>query len=386
MIGATRVLDSTASGNDLGTAATIDAATSAAPRSTATLSLRRESLFAVAPSPNQATDQASIDARGATATAAAERFVDVTPIARGGEGEVFRAYDRDLGRVVAIKRAHRIDLARFAVEVRIASALEHPSIVPIHDVGIDEEGRPYLIMRFVDGEPLSTILARLAAGDAETHETFCFERRMQLFRRLCEAVEFAHARGVIHCDIKPTNVLVGRFGEVFLTDWGIARSQHNRGNEPHAGTPEYMAPEQVAGGAIDARADVYGLCALLYELLTLRPYLERGTIEETLRAVSTHAPMHPSDVRCEHQQRVPMDLGWFTLQGLEKDRERRYPSVAAMLARLDDRAEGRVPIQCSQTLLKRSLSETTRLFERRPAMLPVVVLALVVGVALWLAR
>ena len=311
-----------------------------------------------------------------------ERFECLERIGNGGEGAVWRAFDRDLGRHVAIKRAHSVDVERFAAEVRNAGALEHPAIVPVYDLGVDADARPYFIMRFVDGEPLSRVIERLAAGDGETHRLYCFERRVMIFRRLCEAVAFAHARGVLHCDIKPDNVMVGRFGEVFLTDWGIARSLSARGDRIICGTAEYMAPEQAMGHALDARTDVHGLAALVYELLALRPYIELtdATVVETILAIPAHRPRHPSDVESGVQPRVPMDLGWFVMQGLERDPGRRYPTVDAMLARLERRADGQVPVQCAQTLVKRSTSELVRLIERRPALLP---LAFLVAIAAW---
>lgn len=285
----------------------------------------------------------------------------------------------DLGRHVAIKRARSLDVERFAAEVQTAGELEHPAIVPVYDLGVDADARPYFIMRYVDGESLACVIERLAAGDAETHRVYCFERRMMIFQRLCEAVAFAHARGVLHFDIKPDNVMIGRYGEVFLTDWGIARSLSGGSATVVSGTLAYMAPEQSVGGPLDVRTDVHGLSSLLYELLALRPYIETtGTLIATLRAIPVHCPTHPSEVSTSVQPRVPMDLGWFVMQGLARDPARRYPSVAAMLARLERRAEGRVPVQCAQTLVKRSTSELVRLVERRPLLLPIAVFATIV--------
>lgn len=311
-----------------------------------------------------------------------ERFVFVAPLGVGGEGDVWRAYDRDFARFVAVKRAHVANRAKFAAEARTAGALEHPAIVPVYDVGDDADGNPYLVMRCVEGESLESIIERLADGDAATHASYCFERRTEIFRRLCEAVSFAHARGVIHCDIKPANVIVGAHGEVFLTDWGIARRLDAQGaGRLVSGTPAYMAPEQAAGGSVDVRADVHGLAALFYELLALRPYLdtEGRSMTELLGTIASHRPSHPSDVVTRVQPRVPMDLGWLVLDGLHRDPAKRYPSVDALLERLDRRAQGRVPIQCAQTLVKRSTGELVRTLERYPAVLPIAVFVAIVA-------
>ena len=107
-------------------------------------------------------------------------------------------------------------LARFVEEIRTTGGLEHPNIVPIHDVGLDEKGRYYFIMKYVDGETLESILARLRAGDRETHARYGFERRVEIFKGVLEAIAYAHARGYIHRDIKPANIMVGAFGEVLV--------------------------------------------------------------------------------------------------------------------------------------------------------------------------
>lgn len=308
-----------------------------------------------------------------------ERFTFVAPLGAGGEGEVWRARDHDIGRDVAIKRARGADPRRLAMEARVAGALEHPGIVPIHDVGVDETGHAYVVMRCIDGDSLERIIERLAAGDPEAHAVYCFERRMTIFRRLCEAVAYAHAHGIIHGDIKPANVLVGRFGEVFLTDWGIARRSGDGASNVVAGTPTYMPPEQARGAALDARSDVFALCATLFELLTLRTWIDGPSVADVLARIGTTRAMHPTDVPSPHQPRVPMDLGWFVLGGLAADPASRYSSVDAMLSRLDQRAEGRVPIQCTQTALKRVLYEGVRSIERHPHLLP---LGIGIGVVL----
>jgi serine/threonine-protein kinase len=296
-------------------------------------------------------------------------------------------------------------LARFVEEIRVIGRLEHPNIVPIHDVGIDEDGQYYFVMKYVAGETLEAIIDRLRAGDRETHRLFPFDRRVQLFRGLLEAVAFAHSRGIVHRDIKPSNVMVGPHGEVLLMDWGIAKAIRGdgygiddalllraaRATEEHGrvletevgtviGTPIYMAPEQARGQAVDERSDVYSLSVLFHELLSLHHYLEgRDTFEEVIEGVVSSEVGLASFGKSRHQPVVPMDLRWLVRKGLRKDPARRYQSVAEMIERLDLRSQGLVPIECHITFVKRVTSEWLRFVDRHPFLVTSALLALVAG-------
>ncbi|HEY0993687.1 MAG TPA: serine/threonine-protein kinase, partial [Kofleriaceae bacterium] len=193
------------------------------------------------------------------------RFVIGDELGRGGMGRVVAAVDTMLGREVAIKQAlgDDVDGARFEREARITAQLEHASIVPVHDAGRDDRGRPYYVMRRIAGEPLAQRIA--GARDAKA--------RLALVPRFAIAVDaaaFAHARGIIHCDIKPWNILLGAYGETQLIDWGLARrlDEPDDARDRAAGTPGYIAPEQARGETVDARADVYALGATLLDVLT----------------------------------------------------------------------------------------------------------------------
>ncbi|HEX7600330.1 MAG TPA: serine/threonine-protein kinase, partial [Polyangiaceae bacterium] len=329
-------------------------------------------------------------------------------LGEGGIGEVMSVEDHDIGRMAAMKRL-RADvrspaaIARFVDEIRTVGRLEHPNIIPIHDVGVDEQGELYFVMKYLDGETLETVLEKLAAGEVGYHSRYGFETRMQIFRGLLEAIAFAHARGVLHRDIKPANVMIGRYGEVVLMDWGIAKPIAGEGrsaadyaaaaSEPAGderarlfetqvgsliGTPAYMAPEQARGEPCDARSEVYSLSVLLHEMLTLHHYLaDCTTMSELLEGVGKRTPQFPTLVKDEHQGTPPADLSWYVMKGLEKDPAKRYQTVAEMLERLDLRAEGIIPIQCPFTFNRRVTAEWRRFYERHPIVGNLMVLSLV---------
>ena len=223
------------------------------------------------------------------------RYDVVGEIARGGVGAVFAARDRELGRDVAIKvlrREHARNgslVARFMEEAQVGSQLQHPGIVPVYELGVFPDGRPFLAMKLVKGETLAALLAaRRSPADDRA-------RFVGIFARICQTMAYAHARGVIHRDLKPSNVMVGAFGEVQVMDWGLSKVMAAGAPEPVAegpvstirtgrtgseslvgsvmGTPSFMPPEQARGEveSLDERADVFSLGAILCEILTGEP-------------------------------------------------------------------------------------------------------------------
>lgn len=175
---------------------------------------------------------------------AGTRYTVERELGRGGMGVVWAVHDRDLDRTVALKVMDAHDEALLA-EARTAARLEHPGIVPVHEAGRLADGRAFYVMKLVEGERLDRHAASVSLSE-----------RLRLFLKICDAVAFAHSRGVLHRDLKPQNVMVGRFGEALVLDWGLASG----------GTPGYMAPEQAADAAVDERADVHALGAILREL------------------------------------------------------------------------------------------------------------------------
>jgi serine/threonine-protein kinase len=222
-------------------------------------------------------------------------------IARGGMGVVLLGHDAELGRDLAVKvilPAHRDNpnaVRRFVGEARLAGQLQHPGIVPVYDVGQLADGRPFFAMKLIQGRTLAELMAERPDPGHD------LPRFLRYFEAVCQAVGYAHARGVIHRDLKPHNVMVGAFGEVQVMDWGMAKRLEEAPEETHeqappppaapsstplpaaltrpgavVGTPGYLAPEQARGRAGDPRTDVFGLGAILCEILTGAPPFRRG--------------------------------------------------------------------------------------------------------------
>jgi eukaryotic-like serine/threonine-protein kinase len=208
-------------------------------------------------------------------------------LGRGGMGRIHPATDRSLLRHVALKRLDaglsKVRMYRdgFIAEAQITGQLEHPNVVPVHELAVSELGVPYFTMKLVQGVALDKWLWNEALPLGSTER---LQEGLEIFLKVCDAMAYAHHRGVIHRDLKPENIMVADFGQVYLMDWGLARLTKSRPSsgpksqmeaEGPVGTPSYMAPEQARGipGEMDERTDVFGLGAILYEILTNRvPY------------------------------------------------------------------------------------------------------------------
>lgn len=289
-------------------------------------------------------------------------------VGRGGMGLVLRGTDIKLRRELAIKvTRQRHDelppalLARFIEEAQITAQLEHPNVVPIHDLGLDPEGRAYFSMKLVRGQSLEAILEKRRAGHTATRSEFGLRRLLDVFLQVCQAVEYAHARGVIHRDLKPANVMVGDFGEVLVMDWGVAklkgrpdrpvdaaaegrevstvRAEHQALETQHGaviGTPSYMSPEQAKGGNVDERADLYSLGVMLYEILCGEvPFVAQDPLRVLTRLL-TEAPRPPSAIKPD----VPPALEALAMRLLEKDAERRTLTIRQVRGHVQDYIEG----------------------------------------------
>lgn len=304
-----------------------------------------------------------------------KRYGWLGKLGEGGSGEVLLVKDHLMNRRVAMKRIRLTSFynaQRFLQEVRVISRLEHPNIVPVYDVGVDREGCHFFTMKFVEGDTLASVIKKLKDGHAGTHKLYPWERRVRIFLEILKAIHYAHDQGVLHLDLKPSNIMLGAYGEVVVMDWGSSRHLDNatapeQRSSPDMeipqtlegtllGTPAYMSPEQALGQRkeLDRRSDIYSLCVLFYEFLCLRHYLEhKQNLQELLFAIVSEQPTPADTMLATGQGRVPRDL-WFILQkGLYKDRQLRYASVAEMITELEQHLAGRPSIHCPSTLLKR---------------------------------
>jgi WD40 repeat protein/tRNA A-37 threonylcarbamoyl transferase component Bud32 len=242
------------------------------------------------------------------------QFAVVRPHARGGLGEVFIAHDPELDRHVALKQLQShsaydpVSQSRFLREARVTGRLEHPGIVPVYGLGRHPDGRPYYTMRFIEGETLMQAIDRYHAAQSGPREPrareIAFHRLLRSMIDACNAVAYAHSRGVVHRDIKPHNIMLGRFGETLVVDWGIAKTLTDLAKEPSdesaaiataeepsltspgaaLGTPQYMSPEQAAGETerVGPASDVYGLGATLYCILVGHGPFPSGSVADVL--------------------------------------------------------------------------------------------------------
>lgn len=258
----------------------------------------------------------------------AERYRIVGLLGRGGMGEVYRADDLKLGQPVALKflPEHLLSdgaaLARFHREVRIARQVSHHNVCRVYDIG-EVDGRHFLSMEFIKGEELSSLLRRIGRLPSD--------KATEIVRQLCAGLAAAHNRGVLHRDLKPANVMIDENGNVRLTDFGIAGLVEESGGEEISGTPAYMSPEQLAGGELTIKSDLYSLGLVVYEIFTGKKVFDAPTLPQLLnlrRSEST--PTTPSTL----VQNIDPLVERLILRCLEKDPEKRPASALEVAASL----------------------------------------------------
>src|SRR6266536_1178331 len=302
-------------------------------------------------------------------------------VGRGGQGVVFRARQKSLNRTVALKVislgqwASKAHLKRFRREAEAAASLEHPGIVPIHEVG-ERDGSCYFSMKFIEGGQLDEVVRRTPMS---------LRQAAELIAKVARTVHYAHEHGILHRDIKPGNILLDAKGEPQLTDFGLARLIESESTVTRTrevlGTPSYMAPEQALGNnaAISSATDVYGLGAVLYQLLTGQPPFAGGTTYETIKLLLETEPRQPRLLN----PKVDRDLSTICLKCLEKDPNRRYSSALALAEDLE-RWLKHEPIQARRTGV---VARGKKWLQRNPTVAAVVTLSLAliaaVGVIVW---
>ena len=274
------------------------------------------------------------------------RFEARREIGRGGMGRVVEAHDPQLRRPVALKVILDSDdlglqqLGRFVAEAQITSQLQHPNIVPVHEICVDADGQVFFVMKRVDGRSLQQVVR---SNDPELATEWTETRLLHAFLQICNAVAYAHDRGVLHRDLKPENIMLGRFGEVLVMDWGVAAIRGKPDAGPGGalravGTPGYMSPEQARGelDTLDERSDVYSLGCVLYELLTGEPPFKGGNVYHLLYAALEAPTPDPREVRP-----VPDAIAAVCMRAMAAEPEDRYASAAALREAVEAVLEGR---------------------------------------------
>ena len=310
------------------------------------------------------------------------KYKVITTINRGGMGVILQARDLRIRRTVAMKvmntkhQFSRENALRFIDEAQLTGQLEHPNIVPVYELGIDEQGEMFYTMKFVKGTTLDDVLRGIRGAKAKIIEKYPLSALLTIFQKVCDAVAFAHSKGVVHRDLKPENIMIGAFGEVLVMDWGLAKNitggrSERPASAPDAaamqakvsdlrgfetmhglivGTPPYISPEQARGelDKIDGRSDLYVLGEILYIILTLRPPVEGDTLNEVVEKILSSRIDHPSvhnqpakaarkrgsDITAESfvlahcpGQRIPDGLSAVVMKALALDPADRYQTV-----------------------------------------------------------
>jgi serine/threonine-protein kinase len=311
-------------------------------------------------------------------------FTDEQFLIEGGAKKIFKVYDSHADRYVAVanplKYETQLEKEEFLREAQLTAKLQHPNILPIYEMGLNSEGVPYFVMRLLEGEELKNIIRERTAANPDYLARYDLDFLLSIFLRVCDAVIYAHSRGVLHLDLKPSNIMVGRYGLVTLFDWGLARVVGDDGSvqldegaecfDPNLlnnitysgmlkGTPGYMAPEQIEDtGNVTALTEVYSLGAVLYFILTGTIPVKGGHAEEVISNTLDGAIIRPRFRRPTGN--IPVSLGSVAMKALQRDPVNRYQSVQELHDEINRFRRGFATQAEKASMIKRS-----QLFMRR---------------------
>ena len=306
---------------------------------------------------------------------AGKRYKGFSVLNRGGMGTIFKTTDVNTGRIIAMKMAVNStdegeSLMRLLHEAKVTANLEHPNIIPVHEISCDNNDDVYYTMKHVHGDSLGCVLKKLSEGDKRYISKFPLNRLLSIFLRICDGVAFAHSKGVIHRDLKPDNIMIGDYGEVLIMDWGIAKvldkdslsethteifdipvaplSETYSGKDAHLtthsgnvfGTPAFMAPEQIRGqnDDVDRRTDIYALGGILYFILGLQLPCDEDDVGKLFATVLNGGILPPAKlpVSLEHKlphtpnHQISESLSAVTMKALSLEPNDRYQDVQTL--------------------------------------------------------
>ena len=283
-----------------------------------------------------------------------DRYQTLEIIDSGGVKNIYQMMDNHTGRILAraelkTSDSPALERARVINEARLTARLEHPNIIPIHDINCSSDNEPFFTMRLLKGENLADILAKLAKNTPEYMQKYSLYALLDIFNKVCSAIEYAHAQGILHLDLKPENIHIGEYGEVFVVDWGLA-SEHkshaenacfdklkemvNLARIPLMGTPGYMSPEQISKSSheLNVRTDIYALGAILYSMLSLtRPCQSQSTdkiISETL------SESFVSPIERNKERSIPLALNAVVIKAMAREESKRYQNVRELTSEI----------------------------------------------------
>lgn len=295
----------------------------------------------------------------------APRYQTGELLGKGGMGLVYQATDTALDREVALKVLKK-DLTgdarclnQFVQEARSLGVLEHPCIPPVYEVGLQADGSPFFAMKLVRGTTLSEWIETSKGFPVDLRFRYSFRRRAQIMIHLCEALQFAHSRGFVHCDIKPANVMLGDSGEVQLLDWGVAlHPGEDPKSSPRGGTLRFCAPEILSNPAElkNVSSDIFALGLLMYECFCLTPAFPQQDQSLLMSALSQHKTLHPESIQQKGQDRVPKEFGDIIRRATHPDPKNRYTTARQFAEGIRSAIDGQAPVVCACTGMKRVLT------------------------------